>query len=190
MVMADGRSRYCGGVFLERCDDGGIILHTAGGEVRYDRHEYKCYFLDDIQQSWYAAGQPSADRWKLNPERSRLLQSSTLKGRTLWIVESGPGRWQDRFEEVNQDGSRGTHTEPIREFDGREHPIQELGAGYTEVCEVIDDSTERITRNKDGEVVMEIIHRLSADGQTLTSLEKKLTGDGQTFEAEFVYEKL
>ncbi len=54
-------------------------------------------------------------------------------------------------------------------------PFPDFGSGYSEVCEILDDLTERIIRKKDGAVILEITNSIDSNGQVLTSTEKSVT---------------
>jgi hypothetical protein len=189
VVLQDGRGKDHVGVFVEEREDGTIVLHCDNASVEYRSGEYRSWFLDDIQMSWYAAGQPGCDQWTLNVAKSRLPPTSSLRSRLLRIGEGGPHRFWDRFEDVLTNDERRVHTEPLRKFDGRERLAPELGPEVTEVCETIDSSTERITRREAGRVVLDITNALSQDGQVLTVTEKAVAPDGRSVEAVYVYDK-
>jgi hypothetical protein len=99
----------------------------------------------------------------------------------------GPGQFRDTFEDTDKAGKKRVH-EAVHGCDGKEVPVPRLGVGFTEICEDLDNFTSRTTRKKDGQVVLEITGRISADGKLLTATHKSVR-DGVRSEDVYVYEK-
>jgi hypothetical protein len=110
-----------------------------------------------------------AGTWKLNLEKSKL-EDSTVASETMTITPTGPNAYRTSIDTVLKSGKK-EHAEIDRTYDGQERPIQGVAnpQGSTEKCELLDPSTRKVTRRKDGQLVFELISTVSADGTVLTN---------------------
>jgi hypothetical protein len=134
-----------------------------------------------------SAGDP-VGTWKLNEQMSRLppgglipLGARPFVSRTMTTEKIGPEEYRTIYDDANTTGQK-RRTEAVRVIlcDGQEHPWVQRGPGYTELCQHIDASTDRIVRRKDGNPVFETTVRFSEDGKVQTLTEKGVR-DGKQF---------
>jgi hypothetical protein len=98
--------------------------------------------------------------WKMRPRPEGKVSARTIK-----IEESGPQSFRETFDEVSFAGAK-SHSENTRICDGKEHPG--TGPGEVHICQTTGAMTRRLTQKKDGKVVVDVTHSLSADGKVLT----------------------
>jgi hypothetical protein len=113
--------------------------------------------------------------WKVNLEKSK--PGSDLASDTMKIEQTGPNTYRTTIDRVQKSGQK-SHQEINRTYDGKEHPVTGVGfnpAGGTEICEMVNSSTHKVTQKRDGKIVSEFTSTVSADGKVMTSIR---TGNG------------
>jgi hypothetical protein len=110
-----------------------------------------------------------AGAWKLNLDKSKL-ENSTIVSRTMVVDPTGPNAYRTSIDTVWKSGKK-EHVETDRTYDGQEHPVRGVGnpKGSIEKCELLDSSTRKITRTRDGELVFESTSIVSSDGKVMTN---------------------
>jgi hypothetical protein len=111
-----------------------------------------------------------AGTWKLNLDKSKL-QTNDLASETMTISQTGPNNYTTTIDTVSKSGEQ-RHTEIYRIDDGKEHPAKGVGIkadGATEISQLVNASTRKITQKRDGKVVGEITSMLSSDGKLMTN---------------------
>ena len=112
-----------------------------------------------------------AGTWNLNIAQSKLSQPVTSMTDKIEKIEGQ--KYRLTIDSVSPSGEK-RHQEIIRIWDGKEHPLESLAVNKTgnpiETCEVLNETTRKITQKRDGKVVSTITITLSLDGKHQTSV--------------------
>jgi len=63
-----------------------------------------------------------------------------------------------------------------RNCDGKDHPSENVGAGWSYSCQFVDEHTYELTRKQNGKVDAVITRKISADGKTMIATVKNAEG--------------
>jgi hypothetical protein len=106
------------------------------------------------------AADPWAGTWKM-----RSSPQSKLASRTITESETGPDSFHVVFDDVSKAGEKSKHDEVLN-CDGKDH--MQKGASSTAICTRTGPTTRTLASKKDGKIVDQVTHSLSADGKVLT----------------------
>jgi hypothetical protein len=111
--------------------------------------------------------------WKMNISKSKLPATSKVASQTLTIQQTAPNTYKTIQDVVLQSGEK-QHGEILRIYDGKEHVSEGTGfpKGRSEICEIVDDRTRKITVRQDGKETGGFTSTVSADGKTMTNVQK------------------
>ncbi len=123
--------------------------------------------------------------WKLNSEKSKL--QSEYASDIIRIEQIAPQSYRMIYDVVSKAGQQ-SHSEVVRTFDGKSHPLEGAEA-ITEINDHPDDVTWRSQRVKEGKVIDERRAVLDSASRTQTVQRMTVTESGQIVREILVFEK-
>jgi hypothetical protein len=113
-------------------------------------------------------------RWKLNLAKSTPGNGNDVASETMKIEQIGPNAYRTTTDAVLNSGQK-AHQEHNRIYDGKEQPATGTGfkqEGATEICELVNASTRKVTQKRDGKDISEFTATVSPDGKVMTNVRK------------------
>ena len=106
------------------------------------------------------AADPWAGTWKM-----RTTAQSKLASRIVAETEAGPDTFHVTFDDVSKGGEK-TKTDAVWICDGKEHASED--ASTLRICTRVGATTRVLASKREGKIVDQVRHSLSADGKVLT----------------------
>jgi len=106
------------------------------------------------------AADPWAGTWKM-----RITAQSKLGSRTITETEAGSDTFHVAFDDVSKAGEK-SKSDAVWVCDGKEHAAE--GASTLRICTRTGATTRVLASKRDGNIVDQVRHSLSADGKVLT----------------------
>ncbi len=135
----------------------------------------------------YAADNPFAGTWKLNPAKSKLTGSPMGSSATVKTEADGDGL-KVTVEATNADGSPNNFTYQAT-LDGKPAKIDGSSMIDTVALKRVNDHTISATGSKDGKQVYSDHRVVSKDGKTMTITRTGTDPKGKKYHAVLVFDK-
>ena len=124
--------------------------------------------------------------WKINTEKSKLVEPTSYNGRQMIIEPTGNG-YRFTFEQPMPDGQIQKRVE-LRSSDGKEVAV-EGRPGLATTMQRIDDFHHRTISKMNGKQVQVLESTISPDGKTMTNVVKGTDSKGKPYEEIRVFDR-
>jgi hypothetical protein len=133
------------------------------------------------------AENPQMGTWKLNEEKSKLVEGMGKNTTVTYSAEKGD-KVKVTVEGTDKDG-KPTHSVWVGRFDGKSYPVKGNLAYNSVSYKMVNDRTNDIAAMKDGKTLWSGKIEVAADGKSRVVTADGTGEDGKKFKFKAVYDK-
>lgn len=135
-----------------------------------------------------AAGDPFVGKFVMNADKSKADPGPLPQSATVTTEDLGDGQFKTTVDGILPDGTK-EHWEATYARDGKDYPSIGNPNFNTVAITLADPNTINVTEKKDGNVVVTIVGKASADGKTITSSVSGTDPEGQPVSSTIVSDR-